>query len=209
MEADDTVYLIPDDQLHLRDFNPNVMEPERYEALVRAVRKLGRLVQPLLVRKRSAGGFDVVDGYHRVKAGREAGLTVMSAKVEDLTDEEAKALQVGMNHARGRIDLGLASQVIQELRAEGLAKEDLVLLGFTDDELDDMIASATASATAVLEESDTTLPPEDEEEPDGTRPHTLELTFATKADYQKARRALRKAAGRGGELGDGLLRLLE
>lgn len=186
--------------------NPNRMEPERFAMLVEAVKRFGFL-QPMLVRPdpNQKGGFVACDGHHRLRAAQEAGLTTVPVVVVEATDAEADALQVSMNRLRGDLDLAATAEIIAQLKGSGWGLDDLNVLGFSDEELSDLVAM-TESHPDILPEA--IEPPTEEAGGEKALP-TLEVVFDDPADMRRARRALKKAAGKGGSLAQGLLNLLD
>lgn len=186
--------------------NPNRMLPGQYEVLVGAIKRFGFL-SSILVRPNPAGkGYQVVDGHHRLRAAQEIGLTEIPIIVKmDSDDGEANALQIGMNRLRGELDLSATAKIIEQLKSEeGWKSDDLMLLGFSEDEL---------SALMSTDESFEDLPESMELPSDDTvsatpNPFVLEIEFENKEDLKEAKRKLKKAAGKTGSLTIGLLNLL-
>ncbi|MCK4816828.1 ParB-like nuclease domain-containing protein, partial [bacterium] len=61
------------DNIKPNDWNPNVIEPNKFEILTRNIKKVGFMLQPILVRKVD-DHFQIIDGFHRWKASEKAGL---------------------------------------------------------------------------------------------------------------------------------------
>lgn len=188
--------------------NPNRMEAHRFDQLCRAIKRAGFL-QPVLVRDMEDGSMECVDGHHRLRAAQVVGLAEVPAIVLDVDDVAhglADALQLGMNTLRGEIDLGKASSILAELREGGWDDDDLEVAGFTLDEIDDLIAATSIDDEDVM--TATSLPSDDDEEK-VPKPFRIELEFASKPDYSRARKVLKRAAGQGNELSVGLLNLID
>lgn len=199
------------DALKAPGTNPNRMSDETYAMLVEAIRRVGFL-QPVLAQEDADGSLVIVDGYHRVKAAREVGLTNVPVIVGDFQDDPgmAHAVQIGMNRMRGELDLAAVAQQVSALATSGWNMEDLELTGFSKSELEDLLATTRHRDEEVLEGGLGGAPNSEPEAEEGAaKPFILELTFAKKADLSKAKRGLKKAAGKGRELADGLLRLLD
>jgi len=198
----------PTTHLHVRKFNPNSMSPGEYALLVASIRKLGFL-QSLLVRplEGKPGHFEVVDGAHRLKAAKECGMKVVPCVVREGTEDDvAGVLQIGMNKLRGSLDLGAAGMAIADLADAGWSVPDLTVTGFTQEEITDLLNLARQTAETVLANAD--IPPPDVPPAPAPESFTLEIPFASADDAKRAKRALRKVAGKGGSLGDALLRTL-
>ena len=94
---------IPVDAIH-----PNPKQPRRrFEAeaasgLADSVRKQG-VIQPLLVRPRGIGGFEIVAGERRWRAAREAGRETVPAVVRPLDDRDTLLLGLVENVAREQL----------------------------------------------------------------------------------------------------------
>lgn len=202
-----SVEFIPTSRLLPRKFNPNKMSRSEYRSLVLAIDKLGFL-QPLLVRPhpRDLESYEVIDGAHRLKAARELKLEQIPCVRRDTSNPDASALQIGMNKNRGAIDLSAASTAVAELAADGWSLQDIAVTGFSEEEIGDLLKSVNADAEAVLRDVDVSEP---EVTTSNAKAHILEVEFNDRESMQKAKRALRRAAGKGAVLGDGLLRLIE
>lgn len=192
--------------------NPNRMEPEQFRLLVEAIRRVGFL-QPILVRasdpdKNGGLTYDIVDGHHRVAAAGEAGLTEVDAVVvgEEVSELDARALSVGMNRMRGELNLSAVSTILDELSKEGWSTAAMTLTGFDEQEIENLIAAARMDHAEVSAQSASVV---DEDEPEQkSGPYALEVLFADREDLKAAKRAIKKAAGKGGDMSQGLMRLL-
>jgi ParB-like chromosome segregation protein Spo0J len=188
--------------------NPNVMETRDAELLERAIRQVGFL-QPILVRELPDGHREIVDGVHRVRAAKKAGLAkVPCVVVSDFDDSLATAMQVGMNRMRGELDLSRVAQSLSSLANEGWSIPDMALTGFGEDEI-----AALLKSTANLSEEEImtgNAEPELEDAPkEELENTTLEIEFVTKKEMQAAKRKLKKIAGKGNPLGNAIIQLLE
>lgn len=202
--------VIPLAQLEEDPTNPNHMSDEQMAALVNAITVAGFL-QPCLVRRLPDGRYKIIDGHHRAAAAGKAGLAAVPCIIVETDDEAAAILQIGMNKLRGELNLGEVARVIADLDAKGWTKPELVMTGFSEAELDDLLRAAQPAtdeevAAGGLGTSDD-APPRDDTDPGG--PFELTIPFGTKDELQRAKKGLRKAAGKGRELGEGLLSLLE
>lgn len=191
------------------DENPNKMEPERFDLLVQAVERYGFL-QAVLVRKfGSAGGkprYQLIDGHHRYWAMQKARRTQLLAQIADVDDVQARALSLAMNRLRGDLDLRMSAEAIQSIvEITGWDIETVtVSTGFTAEEIDALLQKTALNAQDILGES--LGEAEDERAP--AAPFVLEIPFADRESYRLAKRKLKKAAGKGGDLARGLLNLL-
>jgi hypothetical protein len=182
--------------------NPNVMGPEAFAGLTHLIKERGFL-QPVLVTKDADGKPHMADGHHRMEAAKLLGYTHIPAVIggaEVMADRFA--VGVGMNRLRGELDLAKVAAGLV-----GLGEAALGLTGFSQDELDTLLASTEEAGDDMIE---AVPPPEDEPPPeDGeAKAYVLEIAFDDREMFKKAKRGLKKAAGKGKELRWGLMRLL-
>jgi len=91
--------------LPVEDVHPNPRQPRRrFEAeahagLSESIKAQG-VVQPVLVRPRAAGGYELIAGERRWRAAREAGLQTVPAVVRAADDRDALLLGLVENVAR-------------------------------------------------------------------------------------------------------------
>lgn len=109
-------------------WNPNRLTSKQFKSLVKEIKKRGFL-QPILVRK-LRDKYQIIDGEHRWKAGKEAGLKEIPAVIVDVDDKVAKILTLNMNHLRGEDDVIELSKIIKDLTnymdLEHLAEETYI-----------------------------------------------------------------------------------
>jgi ParB family transcriptional regulator, chromosome partitioning protein len=92
-------------QLPVETIHPNPRQPrKRYDSeaahgLADSVRSQG-VIQPVVVRHRPAGGFELIAGERRWRAARQAGLPTVPALVRDADDTESLLLALVENVAR-------------------------------------------------------------------------------------------------------------
>jgi ParB family transcriptional regulator, chromosome partitioning protein len=78
----------------IEDLHPSAGQPrhvfddEKLEELAQSIRELG-VLEPILVRKRAAGGFDIIAGERRWRASQKAGLFEVPIVVRELSDAQA------------------------------------------------------------------------------------------------------------------------
>ncbi len=112
--------------LPLDDVHPNPRQPRRRfdhestAALAESVRAQG-LVQPVVVRSRPAGGFELIAGERRLRAAREAGLETIPALVRETGDRDALLLGLVENVAREQLT------PVEEARAYALLIDEFDL----------------------------------------------------------------------------------
>lgn len=191
--------------------NPNKMTAEKFDALVESMRRFGFL-QPILVRRRKDGiTYDIRDGHHRVKAAEAVGYdAVTMIEIGDLDPSEVVVASIGMNNLRGDPDLAEVGRRMAAAVDVGWTIPDLQITGFSEAEIAALVRSATAETDEA--ELPTAGLPAADEEPEGDEPEprwSIEVEFADRETYRRARKAIRKFAGKGGSMADGLLALVE
>ena len=77
------------------------MDAEMQE-LIESVKRYG-VLEPILVRKRTQGGYEIISGHKRTAACKEIGQDVIPAVVTDCNDDEATILMVDSNIYRRNI----------------------------------------------------------------------------------------------------------
>jgi ParB family chromosome partitioning protein len=76
------------------------------------------LMQPIVVRPRAQGGFELIAGERRWRAARLAGLTRIAAVVKEVTDEQASAMALIENIQREDLNPVEEAFALQRLRDE-------------------------------------------------------------------------------------------
>ena len=85
-------------------------EPEATSGLAESVRRQG-LLQPVVVRPRPSGGYELIAGERRWRAARDAGLETVPALVREADDRESLLLALVENVAREQLS------AVEEARA--------------------------------------------------------------------------------------------
>ena len=114
--------------------NPRLMPEAEMHKLVRSIETFG-LVEPLVVRR---SDNLVIGGHQRLGAAKALGLKTVPVVYVDLSDAEAKVLNVGLNRIQGQWDLPKLGELLDELRL--LPDFDVTLSGFDEREIDDLLA---------------------------------------------------------------------
>jgi ParB family transcriptional regulator, chromosome partitioning protein len=78
------------------------LEPEATSGLAESIRAAG-VLQPVVVRPRPAGGYELIAGERRWRAAREAGLATVPALVRDADDRDSLLLALVENVAREQL----------------------------------------------------------------------------------------------------------
>ncbi len=112
--------------LPVETIHPNPRQPrkrfdhESTSALADSIRAQG-LVQPIVVRPRSAGGFELIAGERRWRAAREARLPTVPALVREVDDRDTLLLSLVENVAREELS------PVEEARAYALLLDEFEL----------------------------------------------------------------------------------
>jgi ParB family transcriptional regulator, chromosome partitioning protein len=113
-------------QLPVESIHPNPRQPrkrhdpEAAHGLADSVRSQG-VIQPVIVRSRAAGGWELIAGERRWRAAREAGLPIMPALVREADDRDSLLLALVENVAREQLS------PVEEARACTLLIDDFGL----------------------------------------------------------------------------------
>jgi ParB-like chromosome segregation protein Spo0J len=188
--------------------NPNVMSPEKFQALVSAIDQAGFL-QPILVSPIGDGTYKIIDGHHRVLAAQSLGMPSLPAVVDAMDDEWQRVMRIGMNRNRGEPDLALVATDIEFLTKSGWSLPDLSITGFTEEELQLLLENVNAvDADKILEGGAGGGLPSTEPATEPT-PDLVDLVIGgfTKKEATAARKRLKKLGA--GDMKDGLLAAIE
>ncbi len=156
--------MLPIDKLVPNDWNPNVMEGGMFDKLKTGMKSLlanKQPIPPITVRPhpKDNGTYQIIDGYHRRKAGEELGLQEMPAAVLKVDDATAKILTATLNYLRGQPDEEKYSELLSGLVTnDAMSLEDLAAFLPEDvDHLQDIleISDAGVEALKLLDEEET------------------------------------------------------
>jgi ParB family chromosome partitioning protein len=94
---------LPVDAIHPNPRQPRRrFEPEATSGLASSIARQG-LLQPIVVRPRAAGGYELIAGERRWRAAREAGVTTLPALVREADDRDTLLLALVENVAREQL----------------------------------------------------------------------------------------------------------
>lgn len=100
-------------------------DDEKFQELVNSVRVHG-VLQPVVVRTKGDGEYELVAGERRLRAAKAAGLTRIPAVVRELTNEQSLEVALVENIQREDINAVDAALAYRRLAEEfGLSQEDL------------------------------------------------------------------------------------
>jgi len=109
-------------------WNPNRMDPVKLENLTEALRRDGKVTEPLVVIAHPEGGkWMIVHGEKRWRAGMEAGIEWFPVVVEDWSVGEAKIRTLAMNNLRGDNDMLALATLLVDLYKD-YSPEDIARL---------------------------------------------------------------------------------
>lgn len=124
---------VPMDLLYSSPNNPRKTFPDAdLDELSRSIRDKG-LLQPLIVRSRFAGGYEIIAGERRWRAAQRAGLHELPVLIRELSDGEA--LEIALIENVQRSDLN----PLEEARAYSLLVEQY---NYTQQQLADSIGKS-------------------------------------------------------------------
>ena len=94
---------LPVESIHPNPRQPRRrFEPEAAAGLAASIRRQG-ILQPIVVRRRSEGGFELVAGERRWRAARAAGIPTLPALVRDVGERDSILLGLVENIAREQL----------------------------------------------------------------------------------------------------------
>jgi len=118
-------------QIAIGQIKPNPWQPrsdvrgDAFQGLVDSIRAKG-VLQPILVRRRTDGGYEIVAGERRWRAAAEAGLAEMPATIRHVSDEEMPLLALLENIQREDLDpIERANAYLTLMKSTGWTQEQL------------------------------------------------------------------------------------
>lgn len=111
-------------QIHASSLQPRQeLHPEKLEELAASIREKG-VIQPVLVRTRADGSFELIAGERRLRAAQQLGFTELPAIVRDVEDGEALQLSLIENIQREELNPLEEAQAYQQLITDfGISQE--------------------------------------------------------------------------------------
>lgn len=98
------IMLIPADMIEPNPFQPRMsFDNEALEELADSIRALG-LIQPITVRRKSSGGYQIISGERRFRACRIAGMQQIPAYIRDANDQGMLEMAIVENIQRKDLD---------------------------------------------------------------------------------------------------------
>lgn len=142
-EPVDCVRWIPADDVFANDYNPNSVAPPEMKLLEHSIQEDG-YTQPIVSWKQDAG-YEVVDGFHRHRVGKESllvnarikgylPLVIINGVRADKGDRMAATIR--HNRARGKHKIDAMSEIVIELKRRNWSDEKIGRdLGMDPDEV--------------------------------------------------------------------------
>lgn len=98
-----------------------IEDNEEMDKMVESIKRIG-VKEPILVRPKPDGGYEMVAGHRRNYATKKAGLNEIPAIVREMTDEEATIIMVDSNIQREKI-LPSEKAFAYKMKMEALKKQ--------------------------------------------------------------------------------------
>lgn len=143
-EPVDCVIWVKQDRLHANDYNPNSVAPPEMELLKLSIMSDG-YTQPIVAWADSEAGYEVIDGFHRNRVGREVGgvqkrvmgrLPIAVINSERTAKEDRIAATIRHNRARGKHAVDAMSEIVVDLKRRNWSDEKIAKeLGMEPDEV--------------------------------------------------------------------------
>lgn len=117
-----------------------VFDEDALNELANSIKAQG-LMQPVVVRSRPHGGYELIAGERRWRAARIAGLTQIPAVVRDVTDEQASAMALIENIQREDLNPLEEAHALERLKEE---------FGLTQQQVADAVGKSRVAVTNLL-----------------------------------------------------------
>jgi len=143
-EPVDCVLWVRAEQLHANDYNPNSVAPPEMRLLQLSIMADG-YTQPIVAWPDAEGSYEVVDGFHRNRVGREVGavrkrvhgrLPIAVINTERTGKEDRVAATIRHNRARGKHQVDAMADIVIDLARRNWSDEKIATeLGMEPDEV--------------------------------------------------------------------------
>jgi DNA modification methylase len=128
------VVQVPIAQLRPAGYNPRLMPEGEMQKLMRSIQQFG-MVEPLVVRR---ADHTIIGGHQRWEAAKRLGMQAVPVVFIQVSEGEAKALNLALNKIQGEWDLPKLGELLEELK--GLPDLDETLSGFDETEMDQLLS---------------------------------------------------------------------
>lgn len=143
-EPVDCVQWVRGEDLHANDYNPNSVAPPEMRLLQLSIMQDG-YTQPIVAWPDGEGAYEVVDGFHRNRVGKEVGavkkrvmgrLPIAIINTERTSKEDRIAATVRHNRARGKHSVDAMAEIVADLGKRNWSNERIAKeLGMDPDEV--------------------------------------------------------------------------
>lgn len=143
-EPVDFVRWVKSPQVHANDYNPNSVAPPEMELLRVSIDADG-YTQPIVSMKDDAGAFEVIDGFHRHRVGKECTdistrihgyLPLVQIRDSQHDKSDRMAATIRHNRARGKHRVEAMSDIVIELKRRNWSDDKIAKnLGMDADEV--------------------------------------------------------------------------
>jgi ParB-like chromosome segregation protein Spo0J len=143
-EPVDCVLWVRGEQLHANDYNPNSVAPPEMRLLQLSIMADG-YTQPIVAWPDADDSFEVVDGFHRNRVGKEVGavkkrtmgrLPIAVINTERTSKEDRIAATIRHNRARGKHTVDAMAEIVVDLSRRNWSDEKIAQeLGMEPDEV--------------------------------------------------------------------------
>lgn len=143
-EPVDFVRWVKADKLHANDYNPNSVAAPEMRLLQLSIMSDG-YTQPIVAWPDADGSFEVIDGFHRNRVGREVGavkkrvmgrLPIAVINTDRTSKEDRIAATIRHNRARGKHSVDAMSDIVIDLAKRNWSDEKIAQeLGMESDEV--------------------------------------------------------------------------
>lgn len=142
-EPVDCVLWVPNANVHANDYNPNSVAPPEMELLKVSIDSDG-YTQPIVTMP-DEGMFEVVDGFHRHRVGKEiesiqervmGRLPIVAIRHDRMDKGDRMAATIRHNRARGKHKIDAMSEIVLDLKRRNWKDEKIAReLGMDPDEV--------------------------------------------------------------------------
>jgi len=144
LEPVDCVLWVKGSDVHANDYNPNSVAPPEMELLKVSILSDG-YTQPIVAMPDESGKFEVIDGFHRNRCGKECEdiqnrvlgyLPIVKIKDDRTERNDRIAATIRHNRARGKHKVDAMSDIVVELKRRNWSDEKISReLGMDQDEI--------------------------------------------------------------------------
>ena len=143
-EPVDCVLWVEQEAVHANDYNPNSVAPPEMRLLQLSIQADG-FTQPIVAMAGEDGRYEIVDGFHRNRVGREVGavrkrvkgrLPVAVINAGRTSKEDRMASTIRHNRARGKHSVDTMADIVVDLHRRGWNEAKIAAeLGMDADEV--------------------------------------------------------------------------